>query len=56
MELTISYEALVVDACGRKYHDLVEAGRETGYRTELQLIIIVVGSQGMLCASDSDVL
>ena len=33
-----------------KYHDLVEAGREVGYRTEL--ITIEVGSWGMLCANN----
>ena len=35
-----------------KYHDLVQAGREAGYRTEL--ITIEVGSRGMLCANDFD--
>ena len=37
-----------------KYYDLVEAGREVGYSTEL--ITIEVGSRGMLCAADFDTL
>ena len=35
-----------------KYHDLVEAGRAAGYRTEL--ITVEVGSRGMLGDSDFD--
>ena len=37
-----------------KYHDLVEPGRDAGYRTEL--ITIEVGSRRMLCANDFDAL
>ena len=38
LELTVSYESGVADAKARKaakYHDLVEAGREAGYRVKL---------------------
>ena len=54
-ELTISYESVVADAKARKrakYHDLVEAGRAVGYKTEL--LTIEVGSTGMLGVSDFD--
>ena len=56
-ELTISYELLVADARGRKqakYLDLVEAERGAGFKTEL--ITIEVGSRGMLCATDFNIL
>ena len=49
MELTVSYESLVAEARSRKrakYHDLVEAGRAAGYKTDL--ITVEVGSRGML--------
>ena len=52
-ELTISYESLVEDSRIRKqakYQELVEAGREKGYDTEL--ITLEVGSRGMW--SDED--
>ena len=48
-ELTISYESLVEDSRVRKqakYQELVEAGCEAGYNTEL--ITLEVGSRGML--------
>ena len=56
-ELTVSFESLVADARARKrakYHDLVEAGRAAGYKTEL--ITVEVGSRGMLGSSDFDAL
>ena len=56
-ELTISYESLVADARGRKrakYHDLEEAGRVAGYKTEL--ISIEVGSREMVCSADFEIL
>ena len=56
-ELTISYESHVADARGRKrakYHDLEEAGRVAGYKTEL--ITIEVGSRGMVCSADFEIL
>ena len=43
----MSFESLVADARARKrakYHDLVEAGRAAGYKTEL--ITVEVGSRG----------
>ena len=52
-ELTISFESLVEDARRRKrakYHDLVEAGRAAGYKSEL--ITVEVGSRGMVGVSD----
>ena len=54
-ELTISYETVVADACGRKtakYEDLVEAGMAAGYKTVL--ITLEVGSRGMLAVHDLD--
>ena len=52
-ELTISFESRVEDARRRKrakYHNLVEVGRATGYKSEL--ITVEVGSQGMVGVSD----
>ena len=52
-ELTISFESLVEDARRRKrakYHDLVEAGRAAGHKSEL--ITVEVGSRGMVGVSD----
>ena len=43
------YESLAAEARSRKrakYHDLVEAGRAAGYKTDL--ITVEVGSRGML--------
>ena len=45
LELTVSYESGVADERARKvakYHDLVEAGRASGYRAKL--LNVVVGS------------
>ena len=56
-ELTISYEPLVADARERKtakYLDLVEAERGARFKTEL--ITVEVGSRGMLCATDFNIL
>ena len=53
----MSYESLVAYARARKrmkYHDLVEAGRAAGYKT--QFITMEVGSRGMLGDSDLDAL
>ena len=39
----MSYKPLVADARARKrakYHDLVEAGRAAGYKTELRLGLV----------------
>ena len=51
-ELMISYESCAEDRRLKqpKYHDLVEAGREAGYRTEL--ITLEVGSRGMVGEND----
>ena len=56
LKFIISYRSLVADARRRrvKYHDLVEAGREAGYRIEL--ITTEVGSWGMLGANEFDAL
>ena len=56
-ELTISYESCTEDARRRKqakYHDLVEAGCEAGYSTEL--ITLEVGSRGMVSENDFGIL
>ena len=47
----------MADARGRKrakYHDLEEAGRVACYKTEL--ISIEVGSRGMVCSADLEIL
>ena len=56
-ELTISYETVVEDSCRRKqakYQELVEAGQEAGYST--QLITLEVGSRGMVTDSDFELI
>ena len=52
-ELTISFESLMAEARERKrvkYHDLVEARKAAGYKTEL--LTVEVGCRGMLGSSD----
>ena len=56
-ELTISYETVAEDSRRHKqakYQELVEAGCEAGYRTEL--ITLEVGSRGMVLDSDFEMI
>ena len=53
LELTISFESVAEHLRARKeckYLDLVEAGREVGYR--VKLLSLEVGSRGMILDSD----